>query len=126
MRAKAKNQKIVSRAVKAAGFKNIKEAKMALKNEPKKNISSGTCAAADMVGAAPKNVGETLGHTPKESRLRAAVRTVLNDGLLTDDSFAAELREILRQYDLRVYLENLYKQETFANQGNIGWFTVSF
>ncbi len=126
MRAKAKNQKLVSRAVKAAGFKNIKEAKMALKDAPKtKSCSSSECATFEQAGAAPKNVGETLGHTPKESRLRAAVRMVLTENY-DDRSLAVELQEIVRQYELRAYLEGIYKQQTDADKCGISWFTVSF
>jgi len=48
IKAKAKQQKAVSRAVKEAGFKNIKEAKQVLKT-------------------AQCEVGETCGHSPKKS-----------------------------------------------------------
>ena len=64
-RAKAKSQKIVSRAVKQAGFKNIKEAKAALKRE-KVALSSArdaikeTTSPSDVAYEALKNQIKTL------------------------------------------------------------------
>jgi hypothetical protein len=108
MRTKAKSQKVVSRAVKEAGFKNIKDAKEALKASPAPRKKAATCCATEsncnITESAPmtetktmKGAGETI--TQTGSSFMRELRNIADAGM-TDVEAYRELSRLLGSYAL--------------------------